>query len=200
MKLEEIRKESMWAVEVEDKSLMDLAAAAQEVLGYSVLAKMTKKPEEDQPILTSLQTVLKELEIDILLSSDVSHYKKERLIEETVVRMKTWMKTAAEADSPSAFFGPDWHEDKIENYHQPVPEFVLAKAIQIKKAFPECQIFIESLRDNPDPFLLVTIPDPRSPYYTPKEKYYIEVWEEPKFEGMSRVRSHASIETDNIAF
>jgi len=177
----EIRKQSLGVLDKVDEVLASLAEQAKEVLGYDVLAKHSVAVAE----LTPLQVALKDAEIEILNPKDVAQYQKERLIERTQELVADWIKdvsSLSEIRSYNRFGGPSWTEFKIAEYKQPVPEFVLAKAVQIKTAFPECEIFIEHLEDHPDPFLTVQIPDGRA-YYQPREKYYVEVWAEPKFEG-----------------
>ena len=181
----EIRKESWEKRETTSAALVSVAEKAKELLGYDVLAKvMEKKPIAVE--LTELQMVLKSLEIQPLNAADVLAYQKERLIEQTTANLKEWMKEIAEADALKwwrQFSGPAWRIAKIETYKQPIPEFVIAKAVEIKERLPECQIYIESLESHPDPFLIVGIGATEYDQDKPKEHYYIEVWDEPKFEG-----------------
>ena len=71
-----------------------------------------------------------------------------------------------------------WNRVAIAKYAKAIPEFVVSKAIQIKEALPEVQIFVEELQYDPDPFLVVVC---KNDNFT--EQYYVEVWEEPQFEG-----------------
>jgi len=71
-----------------------------------------------------------------------------------------------------------WNRVPIKEYHKAIPEFVVSKAIQVKEALPEVQVFVEELQYDPDPFLVVTCKNDNF-----IEQYYIEVWEEPQFEG-----------------
>lgn len=83
--------------------------------------------------------------------------------------------------------GYAWHRIAISKYLKAIPEFVVNKAIQIKEALPEVKIFVEELQYDPDPFLVVTCENDN---FT--EQYYVEVWEEPLFEGrfMSAEKQH----------
>jgi hypothetical protein len=194
MQMTEIRKVYLGVAEQESEILVSLAASVKEVLGYDVLSKSTAVQKE----LTQLQAVLKELDIPVFNVSDVTKYQKERMVERSVELFKEWLKEMQSRDeihSYDRFGGPAWNEQKISEYKQPVPEFVLAKAVQIKQAIPECEIFIEGLEDHPDPSLVVAIPDGR-PYYKAKERYYVEVWAEPKFEGTLRTKQ----DTDEMPF
>jgi len=180
MQLTEIRKVSLSASE-DNGALVSLALSAKEILGYDVFAKSVAVLTE----LTPLQAALQSAEIEVLRNDDVAKYQKEQMIEHTAALMKNWLKETAamaEVKSFNRFSGPAWVQTKISEYSQPIPEFVLAKAVQIKQAIPDCEIYVESLEDHPDPFLVVAIPDGR-PYYPAKERHYVEVWAEPKFEG-----------------
>lgn len=196
MNMTEIRKESLSCVEVDNIAMSELAQSAKEILGYSVLAILTEKKEIAN--LTELQLVLKSLDLDILNEDDVKKYKKIKLIEGTVVKFKEWLDQAkSKEEDARQFTGEDWYEQEIDKYDLPIPEFVLAKAIQIKQAFPLGVICIESLRGDPDPFLSVKVVDSQYSWRT-KERYYIEVWDEPKFTG--KISTAQSNYTDEISF
>lgn len=182
MLMTEIRRQSLGVLDKVDEVLSSLAEQAKEVLGYDVLKNHAAPVVAE---LTPLQVALKEAEIDVLNRKDVAAYQKERLLERTQELLAIWLQDTAKLEeirSFNRFMGPSWTQFKIAEYKQPVPEFVLAKAIQIKQLAPECEIYIEHLEDHPDPFLVVLIPDGRA-YWPAKETYYVEVWAEPKFEG-----------------
>ena len=70
-----------------------------------------------------------------------------------------------------------WNKTTIKIYGEEgkeIPEYVLNKAIQVKYEVPEVEILIDEFTVVPDPFLFVKLG---------AESYYIEVWDEPKFEG-----------------
>ena len=77
-----------------------------------------------------------------------------------------------------------------EDCAQPVPEFVLRKAVDIKQELPSAEFYIEHLKE--DPFLIVSL-EPLRDYQTSSNTLdrfmnddataYIEVWAEPKFEA-----------------
>lgn len=183
MQLTDIRRQSLSTLTQMDSVLSSLATQAKEILGYDILAK---HPGVMQAVeLTPLQETLRMLEIDILNSADVLKYQKEMLVERTGVLVREWAKEIQgknKLHSWDNFRGPAWTQVKISEYKQPIPEFVLAKAVQVKQAFPECELVVEWLEDHPDPFLIAQIPDGRE-YHPPTEKYYIECWDEPRFEG-----------------
>lgn len=75
-------------------------------------------------------------------------------------------------------FGYSWERSTIEKYDSPIPDFALSRAIELKQELRQANFEIEYLRVNPDPFLVMVYGDKR---------YYIDVWDEPKFEGRRTV-------------
>ncbi len=177
MKLTEICRESNSVIEFTEP-LSALALEAEAVLGYSRLKQEQQKTEEDKSTLLSKLTAI---QIDVLRVADVLKYKQETLVDHTRAKFEEWSKAVGQ----SQFWGPGWQRQKIAEYTQPIPEFVLNKAIQIKRAIPDALIFIESLQEHPDPFLVIATPHPKYDCLT-EEEHYVEVWEEPKFEGRIR--------------
>jgi hypothetical protein len=183
MLMTEIRKESIGMVEQINGGLASLAESAMSVLGYDVLAKITGKVSLEE--MTPIQAALQELEIEVLNRRDVFVYQRERMIERTVELCKEWLREQPSRetfDRLDRFSGPSWIFHKISEYKQPIPEFVLAKAVQIKQRVPECEIYVVALEDYPDPFLVIGGKQKYS-WQEPDEAHYVEVWAEPKFEG-----------------
>ncbi len=72
-------------------------------------------------------------------------------------------------------YNKEWEKIVINNFTSPIPEFALQTALDINTELPYCIIYIDSLfqKAKPlDPFLVVKYGD---------EDYYLEVWNEPKF-------------------
>lgn len=136
--------------------MKSLATDALELFGYGTL---TGK------IMTPLGNKLRELDIDVLDKDTVDKYMKS-MTKDTKME---WGWAPLDEFSNKAYGGGR------SLYTKPIPQFVLHKAIQIKKAVPEATFFIRELGDNPDPFLWVGIKN--------FDSYFIEVWDEPKFEG-----------------
>jgi hypothetical protein len=149
-------------VTVIDLDLAQLATDAKKELGYSVL----------QEVLTSdaLANVLRTLEIDPFDMAEVNKYKE-------AMRKKWHRKPADEGYHYEA----NWNLRPLAGYDQPVPEFVLEKALEVKRAFPNVTLEVDTLmlrtyKEVPvDPFLVVSYG---------RERYYIEVWDEPEFEAV----------------
>lgn len=171
-----------------NKSQEKLAKQAQRVLGYGGLLTFTAGGR--------LQAVLENLGIEILDPSAVFEYQskygnaelsepvrfydsesddddddEDEEEEDDRPRAKKKVKSAGRQNS-------SWNRVGIAEYVKAIPEFVVRKAIQIKEALPQVQIFVEELRRDPDPFLVICFEGEN--YF---EEYYVEVWEEPKFEG-----------------
>ena len=69
-----------------------------------------------------------------------------------------------------------WHLVDLNGFQDEVPDFVLQTAITIKKRLPEATFFVDVCQKeklNVDPFLVMQFRG---------ESYYLEVWNEPKFE------------------
>lgn len=69
-----------------------------------------------------------------------------------------------------------WTSTALESYDYPVPEFVLLRACELKEELPLAKFEVEYMRV--DPFLVMVYGSKR---------YYIDVWDEPKFEGRRTV-------------
>jgi len=64
------------------------------------------------------------------------------------------------------------------SYYEPIPEFVLRKAVSIVEKLPQVELCVETLSNediHDDPFLIAK--------FNHEEEFYIEVWNEAKFEG-----------------
>lgn len=139
-----------------------LARQAATLLKYDVLAQHLEVP-------ALLGRVLAELDIQPFSKISVEEYKTEQ---RKALRQRLHITYDEVA----------WRTHRLAGYIMPVPEFVLAKAVQIAKKVPKAAFFVESLeveRDDGgskdyDPFLVVRLE---------RESYYIEVWDEPKFES-----------------
>jgi hypothetical protein len=157
------------AVAVDDGSGDARARFAIEVealLGYTPLREYVK-------VTGLLRRVLAKLEIEPLDEASVNTYKAQ------MVRHYATHKKLSQ---------PTWRLTQLADFALPVPEFVLRKAVAIKKALPQARFYVDHLAV--DPFLIVSlevIPDGvfnvPSRKLDPETQAYIEVWLEPKFEA-----------------
>jgi hypothetical protein len=159
-------------VDVENLNLDDprqkLATEAESLLGYTPLRVELRTPG-------TLKRVLAQLEMEVLAPESVTAYKKQM---------------AAHYETAGKMAQPTWRLTKLKDYKKPVPEFVLQKAVEIKKLLPEAEFYVEQLAV--DPFLIVTLA-PLTDYVSsiqtlnrgldPETSAYVEVWSEPKFEA-----------------
>jgi hypothetical protein len=159
-------------VDIENLDLTDprqkLATEAETLLGYTPLRQELRTPG-------TLKRVLAKLEISVLEEKSVFAYKKQM---------------AQHYSTSGKMLDPTWRITSLKNYGQQVPEFVLQKAVEIKRELPEAMFYVEQLAI--DPFLIVTLKplnDYVSSHNTLKRVLdaetaaYVEVWSEPKFEA-----------------
>jgi hypothetical protein len=160
----DILKRVVVAAEDLDTPAKQLATDAEALLGYRGLRKHLK-------VAGRLRAVLAKLEIEILDQKSVDEYKRQM-----VAHMKGKMSA------------PTWRVTPLRGYTQPVPEFALQKACEIKRELPEAEFFIDQLAV--DPFLIVALDQPqdfpqnvKTRGLDPEIAAYVEVWDEPKFEA-----------------
>ncbi len=147
----------------------ELAQRANDLLGYStLLSRASGSISIAAP--GRLAAVLMGLEIDVLDMSKVIDYQ----MEEAGRRTRALIERDLSQWCNGWFTSAHWTATSLSSYKEPIPEFVLAKAIQIKEQLPEVKFFVQHLNDpKADPFLVAQLGS---------EIYYIEVWSEPKFE------------------
>src|SRR4029077_6369191 len=143
--------------------LEKLAQEAEKELGYSVLTKAIHGVE--------LLNILRKLEIDPFDRTQVAKYKKAM-----VDRYNG--KPAGDGYRYTA----RWTKHNLAGYSKPVPEHILEKALELKRALPGVGLTVDSFELSAerivpaDPFLVVSYGS---------EEYHIEVWDEPEFECVS---------------
>jgi asparagine synthetase B (glutamine-hydrolysing) len=155
-----------------EKAVVTLAAKARILLRYSVLQKSLKSG--------LLVQCLAYLEIEALDAKLVQKY-----MDEMEDKMNNPSPSSRSTSKKRKFDDEDedddesdeqyaWEKSLLEDYNQPVPEFVLNKAVQIAEQVPETKFYVVHMERVQDPFLLVKLGG---------EEIYVEVWEEPLFEG-----------------
>lgn len=187
----EIKRESLGVQEFETP-VVDMAAEVAHVLGHTKLTEEVGGKFENGPLAKTLV----DLGIEILNLKQVNLYRDEHQKDVAKKLFSQWIDTGKGNSWDGKFRMPEWEQHDIAQYKEAIPEFVLNKALQIKKALPETVICIEFLNESPDPFLVVkrqedvfygTETDGKRPSYKKDaESYYVEVWNEPKFEGRLR--------------
>lgn len=126
-------------------------------LGYKELSLAVAETRQ-RLTLEDVEEGLREAGIQIFDNKDVSQYKSQ-------VRDRNWSNGA-------------WATTLISEYGQPVPEFAIDTALQIKQAIPEAEFSIEHFVhwSTNDPFLSFKVPGVQ-------RRFVVEVWDEPDFEA-----------------
>lgn len=101
----------------------------------------------------------------------------------------SWIACLIARHKKAVVYSTSWTLDHLSSYREPVPDFAIERALQVKEALPGATFYVEHLRETvrgiateskptPDPFLILAVGH---------LKLYLDVWDEPKFEGR-RVR------------
>lgn len=81
----------------------------------------------------------------------------------------------------------EWRAIRLDDYIAPVPDFAIARAVAVKRELPEAAFYVEELRVNVTDLVTEECVRPApEPFLVMKYKgvtLYLDVWEEPKFEG-----------------
>lgn len=148
-----------------------LATRAADLLGYKTLAQHVSGKIPLADCSGKLTDALRSLDLDVLDTSVVIRYQIEeagRLTEEKIKEdFSQWI---------YGYFSPaQWHHSELKDYNKPIPEFVIDKAVRLKEVLPEVTFYVQYLSEpKADPFLIALVN---------KEIYYIEAWDEPRFEN-----------------
>lgn len=146
-----------------DAETKQIAADAASILGYGRMATAVNEQ--------NLLAAFKKLDIIPFDEADVERYK-------TAKKNEAWEKLT---QTVRDYYGYScsWRVSRLHEYLDAVPEFVLRKAVALKREFPTLEIFVDELRvfkQEPDPFLAVELPGGK--------RFWIEVWDEPGFEKL----------------
>jgi hypothetical protein len=157
-----------------EESLPSLTEEVLAILGY-------KQPEpSDTADSNVLLEALTRLEMPILNWRDVFIYQTERRHEVELLMVKRDISQEQPSDSQPNTAG--WQETKVKDYRGLIPAHVLHKAVEIVKACPEVELGIVHLQQSRDPFLVASVQT--GTYSFQRARYFIEVWDEPGFEGI----------------
>lgn len=148
-----------------------LATRAADLLGYKTLAEHMSGRVSVAATEGKLTETLKSLGIEVLETKAVIGYQMEEASRITAEKIKEDFR-----DWVAGYFvAATWSHTELSNYEKPIPEFVIDKAVRIKELLPEVTFRIQHMNDpKADPFLVAILG---------KEIYYIEAWDEPRFES-----------------
>jgi hypothetical protein len=173
MSVTELRRAPASAAAEPSNVIISLALKAEALLGYSRLRKrLAIEPG-------SLATALNEIGIEPFRTADVSRYKAEKAAHAEQEVRNEYRKRAREdgyLGIPSGtYFSAQWHRVPLREYEGEVPEYALSHALEIKERVPGAEFEVEELRVEKryDPFLIVSCG---------RERFYIDVWDERRFE------------------
>jgi hypothetical protein len=155
-----------------DQERLYLATRAQDVLGYGLLRQQVTGERKVGVCEGKLTETMLKLDLPILDTATVIEYQ----LEEMTRRNREFISTHLNdwAGSGWQTTPARWSKTKLDAYEMPIPEFVLDKAIKIKEALPGVNFYIQHLDDpKADPFLVAC---------HDKEVYYVEAWDESRFE------------------
>jgi hypothetical protein len=147
-----------------------LATRAADLLGYKALAEHVSGRTMIAATDGKLTETLKSLALEVLDTGAVLQYQMEEVGRLTLEKIKEDFKSWI-----NGYFSPaQWHQIGISDYERAIPEFVIDKAVRIKEVLPEVQFRIQYLSEpKADPFLIAI---------HGKEIYYVDAWDEPRFE------------------
>lgn len=155
-----------------DQERLYLATRAKDVLGYAGLIADVTGETGEMVKPGKLAETLVRLDIDVLDLGKVIDYQMQELVNATRAHIVTNLSNWAHG----YFSEAGWTRTELSSYVHAIPEFVLDKAVRLKEALPEVRFTVQHMRDpKADPFLVA--------YLGNDEIYYIEAWDEPRFEG-----------------
>lgn len=157
---------------------------AEKLLGYKVREANSQNAGSSE--YKPLRAALGELQIEVLNVHDVREYMLHKVYE--VERKKlaherdTGVAPRGLSSDPGACWAHDlyWAEQPLNKYDGNVPDYVLNKAVALKRACPEVEFVVVHLTETPDPFLLAYIPSKKWSWQR-DEAFFIEVWDEVEF-------------------
>lgn len=151
------------------KSLTEesLMAEVKEVLGYSEVDKAVE--------LRKAAAILKELDIEPFENSRVEAYKRAEAKRITKTYRDSWGNTRQSKGY--------WKATPLRDYKKHVPGFALIRATEIKKAMNAAGINADFVVEELSRRTKTIVVDPFMILHVAGKKLYIDVWNEPKFEG-----------------
>jgi hypothetical protein len=156
---------------IPDSERASLARRAVDLLGYHALNLDVRGEKKISVLSGPLTEALLKLEIETLDVRHVIDYQMEEITRRTKEHIHSHFRDWV----VGWFSAASWGKTKLDSYDMPIPEFVIDKALRIKEVVPSVEFYVQHLSDpKADPFLVAVLG---------KEIYYVEAWDEPRFEG-----------------
>jgi len=157
-----------------DQERLYLATRAKDLLGYSALVANVTGTKVVGKTEGKLTEALRLLEMEVLDTATVVEYQIAKVFEDTRDHAFSHLR-----DYATGYYSfATWQKTELGKYDQAIPEFVLDKAIRLKEQLPDVRFHVMHLSDpKADPFLVASLPNYDA------EIYFIEAWDEPRFEG-----------------
>ncbi len=76
----------------------------------------------------------------------------------------------------------EWRKTRLSQFGQVIPDFALARAVEIKEAYPEAEFNVEWLKETQERYVPPRLQDPFLVLEVGYESFYIDVWGENDFE------------------
>lgn len=157
----------------------DVAKMTDEKMLRDIDTLLGYKPVGEAVRLQTVAAIFKKLDIEPFDSEKVDKYK-------TQMRQRH-SRTRTDSYGDIHRTRASWDEIALTQYKKPVPAFALLRAMQVarelKKASIKHQFVVEELKSttsvekrerNLDPFMVLHVDN---------QVFYLDVWDEPKFEG-----------------
>lgn len=145
----------------------DLMTEIKDVLGYGEVDKALE--------LKKIAAIFSDLDIEPFSVQKVQAYKKEKAASLNRVRYTGWGDRVTTRGV--------WLRYQLRGYQKAVPAFALLRAAQVQKALNAANIqgtfFVEELTKRHTK----TVVDPFMILEAAGKRFYLDVWDEPKFEG-----------------
>ena len=107
-----------------------------------------------------------------------------------VLLFTSWIFCLVARHKRAISFTARWDRENINSYNARVPEFALTRALEIKEALPEAWFAVETLHEERHGIQTEFNPRPPDPFMVLRYgevTLYLDVWNEPSFEGRRTV-------------
>lgn len=182
MTISEIKRVSLTAppeVELAPEELRielpDVRAEAAELLGYQHKAPTKPVPTEKS---NELLEALRRADIEVLDWRDVLRYQVEQQHRVDNEELEACLESGKYPSWGDYVRSAEWASTNLEDYRQFVPDYVLHKALVLKRECPSVKFAVLHMAH--DPFLIAYLGGDGW-RYNREASYFIEVWDEQAF-------------------